>query len=106
MTDPADLRPGDLFEWSFVVEDVRVELLAEVAIDGKLLHLRDVAVFPVGTERMAVGTGALIAAARNELFPRLRAAGFTGLRITGVRLTGARRGRIVDLTINLERQAR
>lgn len=106
MTDPAGLRSGDLFEWAVVVEDVRVEVLAEAAIDGELLHLCDVAVFPVGMEKAIVGVRPLLAAARRELFPSIRAAGFSRLRITGVRLTGSGPGRNVDLTIDLERQGR
>jgi hypothetical protein len=106
MTDRAGLRSGDLFEWAVVVTGVRVELLAEVAIDTGTLHLRDVAVYAVGSERATVGIRPLVVAARRELLPRLRAAGFTRLRITGVRLTGARPGRIVDLTIDLEKQDR
>jgi hypothetical protein len=106
LTDPADLRSGDLFEWAVLAAGVRVELLAEVEIDGGTLHLRDVAVYAVGSERATVGIRPLVVAARRELFPRLRAAGFTRLRITGVRLTGARPGRIVDVTIDLEKQDR
>jgi hypothetical protein len=76
MTDPAGLRSGDLFEWAVVVKGVRVEVLAEAAIDGELLHLRDVAVFPVSMERAMVGVRPLVAVARRELFPSIRAAGF------------------------------
>ena len=46
--------------------------------------------------------GPLVVAVRSELFPRLRAAGFTLLRVTGVWLSGARPGRIV--MVDLERQ--
>ncbi|HET7489284.1 MAG TPA: hypothetical protein VFJ85_15235 [Acidimicrobiales bacterium] len=105
-SDPSAIRSGDLFEWATVAAGVRVELLAEVEIEATTLHLRDVAVFPVGVDRAVVGARALVAAARAELFPGLRAAGFTRLRVTGERLTGPRRGRIVDLTIDLERQPR
>ncbi|MGH9189424.1 MAG: hypothetical protein ACRD0Q_05265 [Acidimicrobiales bacterium] len=106
MTDPDGVWPGELFEWHTVVAGVRIELLAEVEIDGATLHLRDMAVFPAGVERAVVGVGPLMAASRSELFPRLRAAGFTRLHVTGVRLTGARPGRIVDVTIDLERKPR
>lgn len=104
--DPDGLRTGKLFEWQTTVKGVRVELLAEVEIDGATLHLRDVAVFPVGVGRAVVGLRPLVTAARAELFPGIRAAGFTRLHVTGIRLTGARPGRIVDVTIDLERQVR
>lgn len=68
--------------------------------------LRVLPVFPVGVERADVGLSPLVRAARSELFPVLRAAGFSQLRVTATRLSGASPGRIVDLTIDLERQAR
>jgi hypothetical protein len=105
-TDRARLEPGELFEWHAVAGGVRIELLAEVEVSGATLHLRDVAVFPVGVEHADVGLRPLLRAARSELFPVLRAAGFSRLRVTGTRLSGASPGRIVDLTIDLERQAR
>lgn len=106
ITDPARLEAGELFEWRVVVAGVGIELLAEVEVSGATLHLRDVAVFPVGVDHAHVGLRPLMRAARSELFPVLRAAGFSRLRVTATRLSGASPGRIVDLTINLERQAR
>lgn len=61
---------------------------------------------PVGVEHADVGPRPLVRAARSELFPDLRAAGFSWLRVTATRLSGVSLGRIVDLTIDLERQAR
>ena len=104
--DPDSLRAGELFEWHAVVADMRIELLAEVEVDGATIHLRDVAIYPVGVRHADAGAGPLLRAARAELFPGIRAAGFTRLRVTGTRLSGPRRGRIVDLTIDLERQTR
>ncbi len=104
--DPNGLRTGELFEWHTTAQGVGIELLAEVEVEGPTLHLRDIAVFPVGVGRAAVGLRALVSAARTELFPGIRAAGFTRLHVTGIRLTGARPGRIVDVTIDLERQVR
>ncbi len=104
--DPGSVRTGELFEWNTTAKGVRIELLAEVEVDGPTLHLRDIAVFPVGVGRAVVGLRALVSAARTELFPGIRAAGFTRLHVTGIRLTGARPGRIVDVSIDLERRAR
>lgn len=104
--DPDSLRAGELFEWHAVVAGVRIELLAEVEVDGTTIHLRDVAIYPVGVGHADAGAGPLLRVARADLFPRIRAAGFTLLRVTGTRLTGARGGRIVDMTIDLERQTR
>jgi hypothetical protein len=103
--DARALEPGALFEWTIDIDDVRIELLAEVELDGTTLHLRDVAIFPSGTEQASLGAAVLLRALRQELIPQIRAAGFEGLRITGTRLSGARPGRTLDITINLTRDS-
>jgi len=55
---------------------------------------------------VSVGLVALLGAARSQLLPAIRAAGFDRLRITGTRLSGASPGRTVDLTIDLSRDHR
>lgn len=80
-------------------------MLAEVEVEGTTLHLRDIAIYPAGAAR-PVGLAALLASARTELFGAAGAAGFERLRITGTRLTGSNPGRIVDITIDLTRNAR
>ncbi len=92
---------GNLFERRFEVEGSVIELLAEVEIEGSTLHLRDIAVFPAGTQRSEVGASALFHALRRELLPQVRSYGFGRLRITGTRLSGATPGRRVDITIDL-----
>ncbi len=104
--DPARLRTGEFLEWHADIEDTRIELLAEVEVSGTTLHLRDVAIYPVGVDRGAVGVAALLRAARAGLFPAVREAGFDRLRVSGTRLSGARPGRIVDVTIDLQGEAR
>lgn len=104
--DRARLRTGELLEWQADIQGVRIELLAEVEVTGALVHLRSLAIYPVGTEQADIGVAELLRAARAGLFPALRAAGFTRLRVSAIRLSGSLPGRIVDLTIDLERQAR
>lgn len=94
-------EPGGLFEQRFEVEGSVIELLAEVEIAGGTLHLRDIAIFPVGAERARIGPAALLRVLRRELLPEVRSYGFRTLRITGTRLSGAGPGRKVDLTIDL-----
>jgi hypothetical protein len=103
--DPDCLRTGELLEAHVEVEGVRIELLALVQVSGSTLYLQDVAIYPAGVERATVGFGALLRAARRDLFPDLRAAGFNRLRITATRLSGANPGRTVDFTIDLTREA-
>jgi hypothetical protein len=92
---------GGLFERRFEVEGSVIELLAEVELAEATLHLRDIAIFPAGAERTRVGAAALFRVLRRELLPEVRSYGFTTLRITGTRLSGAGPGRKVDLTIHL-----
>lgn len=95
-----------LFEWAADLGDVRLEVLAEVVVLEKELHLRDIAVFPAGTGRASLGAAALLGALRRELIPQIRAEGFRRLRITGTRLSGARPGRTLDITIDLTEDPR
>ena len=92
---------GTLFEWAVELEGVRIELLAEVVVLADELQLRDIAIFPAGTARASVGAAALLGAFRRQLIPEFRAEGFRRLRITGTRLSGARPGRTLDITIEL-----
>ena len=103
--DPHWLRTGELLEAHVEVEGVRIELLAVVQVSGTTVHLQDLAIYPAGVERATVGVAALVRAARRDLFPDLRAAGFERLRITATRLSGANPRRTVDLTIDLTREA-
>lgn len=98
---PGRFRSGMLFEWAVDVDDVRIEVLAEVVVLERTLHLRDIAIFPAGTEQASVGAAAVMRALRRELIPEIRAEGFERLRITGTRLSGARPGRTLDITIDL-----
>ena len=98
-------EPGELFERSYRLGNETVELLAEVEIDGPNLHLRDVAIFPAGSQRADVGPGAVLRALRSELLPKLRSFGFTRLRVTGTRLSGSGPGRSLDLTIEIPWEA-
>ena len=103
--DPDWLRTGELLEAHVEIEGIRIELLAVVQVSGTTVHLQDLAIYPAGVERATVGVAALLRAARRDLFPDLRAAGFDRLRITATRLSGANPGRTVDLTIDLTREA-
>jgi hypothetical protein len=95
-----------LFEWAVDLGDVRIEVLAEVVVLEQVLHLRDIAIFPAGMGPASVGAAALMRALRRELIPQIRAEGFRRLRITGTRLSGARPGRTLDITIDLTEDPR
>jgi hypothetical protein len=99
-------QSGKLFEWAVEIGDVRIEVLAEVVIRDQVLQLRDIAIFPSGAAKASVGPSALLAALRRQLIPQIRAEGFRQLRITGTRLSGARPGRTLDITIDLTEDQR
>ena len=99
-------KTGMLFEWAVDLGDVRIEVLAEVVVLEQVLHLRDIAIFPTGTGQASVGAAALMKALRRELIPEIRSEGFRRLRITGTRLSGARPGRTLDITIDLTEDPR
>lgn len=99
-------QSGTLFEWAVELGEVRIEVLAEIVVLEEVLHLRDIAIFPTGTERASVGAAALMKVLRRELIPQIRSEGFRRLRITGTRLSGARPGRTLDITIDLTEDPR
>lgn len=102
--DVADVfKHGDLFEQGFKVGDDVVEILAETSIKGKTLHLKDIAVYPKGTEKAQAGVEGVLAI-RGQLIQLAKDAGFEQLRITGVRLSGAKKGKEVDFIIDLLRE--
>ena len=94
---------GDLYVRSFDTSVGVVDIMAEIALSGPRIELRDVAVYPRTAARLAVSPQELlwwIRVAAAELL----AAGITEIRVTGTRLSGARRGRRVDLVIRLRRE--
>jgi hypothetical protein len=99
-------RSGTLFEWAVDIGDVRIEVLAEIVVEAQVLHLRDIAIFPTGAGRASVGAAAVMRALRRELIREIRADGFRRLRISGTRLSGARPGRTLDITIDLTEDPR
>jgi hypothetical protein len=92
---------GELFETAFETSTGSVGFLAEVSLEGRTLHLKDVVVEPLVTGRPKIGSAEVLAARRN-LMELARAAGFQKLRITGQRLTGANIGKRVDVMMDLE----
>lgn len=94
---------GELYERSFDTPAGRIDVLAEIVVDGSTIELRDIAVYPRGAHRLTVAPGELLGWARLAL-AEMADAGFEQLRVTGTRLTGASPGRRVDLTIRLRKE--
>ncbi|TWT35622.1 Bifunctional hemolysin/adenylate cyclase precursor [Posidoniimonas corsicana] len=93
-------KNGELFEAAFDTSKGKVGLLAETVVDGKTLRLKDVVIEPLKTGKLNIGPKEVLAA-RQQLIEQARAAGFEKLIISGKRLTGANKGKLVDLTIDL-----
>ena len=97
-------KSGDIITREFKTAKGMVDLAAEAVVEGTQLHLKEVAVFPRGAEQLEAGHTAVLAM-RQQLADEARALGFDQLRITGVRHSGAKPGKVVDVTIDLkERQ--
>ena len=80
-------------------------MAAETVIDGRTLHLKDIAVYPKGAGSLQLGPREVMAL-RSQLAAEARAMGFERLRITGTRLTGANPGKTVDITIELKERGK
>jgi len=75
-------------------------MIADAFIDGANLHLKDIAVYPIGAKSFDLGLREVVQL-KNQLVAEARELGFETLRITGERLTGANPGHVVDIFINL-----
>jgi hypothetical protein len=95
------LRQGELFERYAQTSTGTVGVLAEVSLEGTTLHLKDLAVYPVGTKHLDVGQREMAQLTR-QLAEEARDLGFEQLRISGLRYSGAKRGKVVDFTIDLK----
>ena len=94
---------GELFQLTVETEKGVIDVLAEEEIDGKLLTLKDMTIFP-RSPRPLTGLTKDILAARSYLMKEVRDLGFDNLRITGKRLessTSTNPGHTVDLVIDL-----
>jgi hypothetical protein len=99
------VKSGDLFEKTFSTSKGNVGLLAEVIVEGNVLHLKDVVVFEE-SGKVLTGLTREVLAARTALIGEAIGMGFTGLRITGFRLatsSSAHPGHAVDIFIDLMR---
>ena len=89
-------RAGELFEYSFQTIGGEVGFLAEVRITADTLWLKDIAVYPAHEEKLIIGS-AEVKRCLTQLEEMARTGGFRRLRITGMRVSGAAKGRQVDL---------
>jgi hypothetical protein len=91
---------GKDYETSIQTAVGSVGLLAEVHISGTTLTLKDAAIYPYDAAKLRVGIRAMRSLFR-QVADEAKADGFSYLRVTAKRYSGARRGRAVDVIINL-----
>ena len=96
------LADGELYERSFDTPAGQIDVLAEIVITGLTIELRDIVVYPRDAVRLSVSPRELLGWARLAM-AEIADEGFAELRVTGTRLTGARPGRRLDLTIRLRK---
>lgn len=73
-------------------------MLAHAQIEkGRILHLKDIAVYPRGAKHFELGIKEA-ARLRSELVKDAQQWGFNGIRISGIRLGGANPGRSLDFS--------
>lgn len=80
----------------------KLGIMADISVDGKILKLDNLAVYPTNAERLNLGTREMLAL-RQQLANEARALGFEEVQITGIRYSGANPGRVVRYTIPLRR---
>lgn len=93
-------QSGEDYETTIVAVNGPVGLLAEVEIAGSILTLKDVAIYPLDAVKLDVGVGAIKRLFR-QVADEAKAEGFSQLRITATRYSGAHAGRVIDVIINL-----
>lgn len=93
-------RQGEIIVKEFATSQGPVELAAEVVMENQTLWLKDVAIFPKGAEKLDIGIGQVLEI-RSGLASEAAELGFSKLRITGTRVSGANIGKVVDVTIDL-----
>jgi RHS repeat-associated protein len=93
-------KSGDIIIKEFSTSKGPLEMAAETIIDAKTLHLKDIAVYPKGAGNFELGAKEVLAV-KNQLISEAKAMGFDKLRISGTRYSGAKPGKVVDVTFDL-----
>ncbi len=100
---------GDVILRQYKTPKGCIEVSAEVSIEGDILHFKNVSIFPQNVRKLNIGNLELIRI-REQLAEETRAAGYSILRITGRRVSGAtfdgtlNSGRKIDITVDLTQQ--
>jgi hypothetical protein len=106
-TPAVPFKSGDIIYKAYQTPAGTVEMMAEVEIQGSTLHLKNLAVYPKGTQgQLAVGMKEVLRM-RKQLMDEAKALGFDELRLSGQRVessSSANPGKMVDETIDLNKK--
>jgi len=98
------VRPAELYEESydryFDLPYGTIGVMADIYADGDTLVLENLSIYPVAVDRVELGIRSVLAI-RRLIEEDARQLGFSRLRITGMRLTGASPRRSVNVGRNL-----
>lgn len=104
VADAVRLQEKYLFEnkvyMSFKTTEGNVGVAGELVPSGTQLHLKDIAVYPEGVDKLRIGVKQ-VSQIRDAIAAEARQEGYKSLRITGDRFSGANYGKKVDVTIKL-----
>ena len=78
-------------------------MLAELVVEGKTVHLKDIAIYPQGAKHLDVGTSEMMTTFR-ELGQEAKDLVLNSFELPGKRYSGANLGRLVDILIDLTRR--
>jgi hypothetical protein len=74
----------------------RIGAMADIHVEGDLIELRDLILYPIGVEKLEIGVRQLLFV-RRQIEIDVRGMGYVRLRITADRISGANPGRAVHL---------
>ncbi|KPA13932.1 hypothetical protein MHK_005848 [Candidatus Magnetomorum sp. HK-1] len=95
------IQSGDIVDFALETSKGIVDIAAELEIDGKTLHLKDLIIYPRG-KTILTGLTREFLSLRTQLINTAKILGFSTLKITGKRVeksTSANPGKEIDITI-------
>jgi RHS repeat-associated protein len=93
-------KSGDFVVRYYQYGDEIIEVGGEAVVEGGTLILRGVMVYPQGKPYVDIGVRGVLAI-KEQLVMEAQALGFSALRVTGWRTSGANPGKEIDVFINL-----
>ena len=87
---------GKSYDRFYELPEGTIGVIADVYVDGQTVVLQDLSIYAVNHERLDIGVAKLLSI-RRLIEADVRQLGYTGIRITGMRLTGASPRREVDV---------